>query len=108
MLDELPRAAGSRVPTALAAFAVLALALAPVMPAAAQMVKPWVPPAGDSLTAWAAQARVGFRAAKGDSATGSNYIPYEQAGIAARFLLHSLGNERLAQAHLIKPALDSL
>jgi hypothetical protein len=119
MLADFPRAAGSRVPTATAGLGVFASVLAllaaltlPAAPAAAQtaaqLVKPWVPPAGDSLAAWAAQARVGFREVKGDSATGSNYTPYEQAGIAARFLLRSLGPERLTQAHLIKPALDSL
>lgn len=113
MLADFPRAAGPRVKAALAVFAVPALALAlSSAPAAAQtasqLVKPWVPPSGDSLTAWAAQARTGFREATGDSVTGPNYVPYEQAGIAARFLLHSLGPERLAQAHLIKPALDSL
>jgi hypothetical protein len=77
-------------------------------PAAAQAIKPWVPPAADSLLRWSAEAKARFQTNTGDSINGSNYRAYELVGTMGRRLLRSLGREHLVQAHAIKPVLDSL
>jgi hypothetical protein len=79
-----------------------------VSPARAQPMRPWVPPASDSLLDWAAEARQGFRTAQGDSVSGANFSPYELVGRIARRMLRSLGRANMLQAHAIAPAIDSL
>jgi hypothetical protein len=66
------------------------------------------PPEVDSVSAWVSQAKAGFPSNLGDSAGGENYRPYEKVGLIGRRLLRLLGREGLPQAHVIKPALDSL
>jgi hypothetical protein len=66
------------------------------------------PPDVDSISAWAAQAKAGFRSNPGDSAGGVNYRPYEKVGLIGRRLLRSLGHRDLLLARAIRPALDSL
>ena len=65
-------------------------------------------PDADSVSTWAAQAKVAFQSNLGDSAMGENYPPYEKVGFIGRRLLRSLGRKDLLQAQAIKPALDSL
>ncbi len=77
-------------------------------PARAQGVRPWTPPAADSLIAWSAEAKARFHQNLGDSAGGSNYRAYELVGLMGRRLLRSLGRENLVQAPAVKPVLDSL
>lgn len=86
----------------------LALAASFADPAAAQRVKPWIPPAADTTEAWAAEARVAFQTLQGDSARGPNHKPYELVGRIARRLLRTLGQDGTPQALAIQPALDSL
>ena len=74
----------------------------------AQRVRPWVPPFADSLTLWAAEARVRFAANTGDSVGGANYEAYERVGVMGRRLLRALGKTHMAQAHAIEAVLDSL
>src|SRR2546422_1665306 len=71
-------------------------------------VRPWTPPASDSLVAWAAEARARFQTQHGDSATGPNQYAFDLVGRISRWLLRSLGRTHLDQALAIKPALDSL
>ncbi len=90
-----------------------ALALAAVLawcgaaPAAAQ-TRVWVPPANDSLSSWAADARARFRAATADSVVGDNYRPFEEVGEMSRRLLRALGPGRLGQGRGVEAALDSM
>jgi hypothetical protein len=65
-------------------------------------------PDADSVSTWAAQAKVAFQSNRGDSAMGENYPPYEKVGFIGRHLLRSLRRKDLLQAHAIQPALDSL
>jgi len=73
-----------------------------------QTIKPWVPPAADSLVRWASEAKVRFRANTGDSVGGANYRAYDLVGTIGRRLLRSLGKNNLIQAQAIKPVFDSL
>ena len=104
---------GPSRPTASAArsavfFLVAALAVFTAIPAHAQRVRTWSPPDLDSLRTWSVDARSMFRANSGDSATGSNFRPYQLVGLSARKLLRSLGRPNLVQAPAIKIVLDSL
>src|SRR6266581_3072124 len=63
---------------------------------------------GDSLAAWATEARGRFHSNAGDSVGGANYRAYELVGQMSRRLLRSLGPGGLLQAHGVKPQLDSL
>src|SRR5688572_10427581 len=90
-----------------AAAAALLVAVAP-LPAPAQTIKPWVPPASDSLVQWASEAKVRFRANLGDSIGGDNYRAYDLVGRMGRRLLRSLGREGMRQAAAIEPVLDTL
>ena len=90
------------------AFLVCAACVLAPLPAAAQFVRPWVPPAADSLLAWSAEARTRFQANTGDSANGANYPAYDLVGRMGRRLLRSLGRDHLAQASAIESVLDSL
>ena len=65
-------------------------------------------PETDSLSIWASQAKAGFQSNLGDSAGGGNYGPYEMVGRIGRRMLRALGRKGLPQAHVIRPALDSL
>jgi hypothetical protein len=87
-----------------------ALGFALVFPAiaSAQVIKPWVPPAADSLVRVMAEARARFQTNQGDSVTGSNLEAYEMVGRMGRRLLRSLGRQGLIQAHAVEPMLDSL
>lgn len=76
--------------------------------AAAPAVRPWQPPAADSLASWASEARMGFRSNRGDSLGGSNFAPYQRVGFMGRRLLHSLGSKGLDQAPAVATILDSL
>src|SRR5262245_16739886 len=82
--------------------------LAAVRPAPAQPIRPWTPPSSDSLLAWAAEARVRFRANTGDSVGGENFKPYDLVGQISRRMLRALGRGNMLQAHAIEPAIDSL
>ena len=86
----------------------LALLLVPCAAGAAPAVKPWIPTGLDSVSAWAAQARVLFRNNTGDSLGGTNFVAYQQVGKIGRQLLRSLGRGNLSQAHAIEPVIDSL
>jgi hypothetical protein len=77
-------------------------------PAAAQVLKPWVPPAADSLIQWATEAKVRFQKNTGDSIGGENFRAYDLVGRMGRRLLRSLGRDNMRQALAIKPMLDSL
>ena len=83
------------------------LAILPT-PASAQAIRPWTPPAADSLVQWAAEAKVRFRANTGDSIGGENLRAYDLVGRIGRRLLRSLGREGMRQAAAIQPVLDSL
>jgi len=80
----------------------------PAATAAPSFVKPWTPPASDSLTAWAAEALARFRVNQGDSVGGSNYRAYQLVGMIGRGVLRSLGRSNAAQARVLQPLLDSL
>jgi hypothetical protein len=79
-----------------------------VTPVHAQTIKPWVPPAADSLVQWANEAKTRFRGNTGDSLTGNNFAAYDLVGRIGRRLLRSLGRDNMRQASAIKPILDSL
>ncbi|HEY6865665.1 MAG TPA: hypothetical protein VI792_00305, partial [Candidatus Eisenbacteria bacterium] len=84
-------------------------AIAPAAPpVAAQGARVWAGPPGDSLAAWAAEARARFKANAGDSVGGDNYRAYELVGTMSRRLLRALGPQRLSAAPGIKAVLDSL
>jgi len=99
---------GVRARHALLALLLAAWGAASAAPAAAQGAGAGNPPARDSLTSWAADARARFQANVGDSVGGSNFRAYEQAGQMSRRLLRARGPRHLAQAYGIKPVLDSL
>src|SRR5262245_45754089 len=67
-------------------------------PLHAQTIKPWVPPAQDSLVDWASQAKAEFRSNTGGSLTGTNFAPYDLVGRIGRRLLRSLGRDNMRQA----------
>ncbi len=69
---------------------------------------PWLPPGLDSLRVAAAQVKVQFQSARGDSVGGENFKPYERVGGIARHLLRDLGRADASQALGIKAAMDSL
>ena len=83
-------------------------AVSALAPAGAQSIQVWAPPANDSLTTWAAEARARFQANRGDSASDANYRAYDLVGQMSRRLLRALGPGHLTLAHDIKPVLDSL
>src|SRR5262245_6006561 len=76
--------------------------------AQSRLVKPWTPPGIDSLYASAAEIRVMFQKADGDTVGGENYRPYDRVSFMVRRLLRDLGKDRMAQALQVKIALDSL
>lgn len=76
--------------------------------AAAQSIRPWTPPAADTLRQLAAEARVAFRASRGDTATGPNFTGYDLSSRIARRLVRSLGRQNLVQAPAIAGVMDSL
>jgi hypothetical protein len=76
--------------------------------ARAQTIKPWVPPAADSLVQWATEAKLRFRSNTGDSLSGNNFSAYDLVGRVGRRLLRSLGRDGMRQGSAIKPILDSL
>lgn len=100
------------VPLALALAGALVTCVAAPRGAAAQppgpSVRPWTPPAADSLVTWAAEARTLFQRQRGDSATGPNQRAYDLVGKAGRRLLASVGRGHWIQAPAIAEALDSL
>ncbi|NOT34941.1 MAG: hypothetical protein HOP12_12325 [Candidatus Eisenbacteria bacterium] len=107
--SEARRFTRSRLPRWLTAATAVALTLLLSAPAAhAQRLRPWIPPAADSMLAWSAEARAGFQTNRGDSIGGSNYEPYERVGFMARRLLRSLGRANLTQAAAVESYLDSL
>ena len=78
-------------------------------PAVAQrLIKPWVPPNADTLIAMAAEARVSFRANRGDSVLGPNLHAYSIVQQMATRLIASLGPNQLLQTHAVEVVLDSL
>jgi hypothetical protein len=80
-------------------------------PAAAQSsrsIRPWTPPAADSVVSWAAEARTRFQSPLGDSATGPNQRAYDLVGKIGRRLLFSVGRTHWIQAPAVGPILDSL
>jgi len=74
----------------------------------AQSVRPWIPPAADSLQRWASEARVLFQTNTGDSVGGANFRAYERVGLMGRRLVRSLGRTGIVQAHAVKGLIDSL
>jgi hypothetical protein len=101
--------AAPRPASPVAAALVVALAIAAcATPAPAQLVRPWTPPAADSLARLAAEARVAFRANRGDSVTGPNFAGYDLSSRIARRLVAALGPEHLRQAPAIESVMDSL
>jgi hypothetical protein len=99
-----------RGPIRAAAVAIFCLCCAARLehPAHAQPIKPWTPPAGDSLLAWSAEARARFHSNLGDSLGGANFEAYDRVGRVGRRLLRSLGRAGMNQAHAIEPVIDSL
>lgn len=85
----------------------LAVALLPCA-AGAQRIRPWTPAAPDSMLSMAAEARVSFRANRGDSVTGPNFHAYDVVGRMAMRQVRSLGRNHLDQAKAIEGMLDSL
>ncbi len=73
-----------------------------------RVVKPWSPPGLDTLYARAAEIRLMFQNAVGDTVGGDNYPPYDRVGAMARRMLRELGRDRMAQAMGVKTAFDSL
>ncbi len=103
-----PRARGVG-PRARAGAALLAACLlAAAAPAVAQSIQVWVPPANDSLSTWAAEARARFQTNRGDSVTDANFRAYDLVGQMSRRLLRALGPSHLTLAHDVEPMLDSL
>ena len=87
----------------------LALIAGAPRPAAAQhIIKPWTPPNADSLLMMATEARVSFRANRGDSVLGPNLHAYGIVQQMATRLLASLGPNQLMQSHAVENVLDSL
>jgi hypothetical protein len=90
---------------------VLAALAACVLPHAARaqhVIRPWTPPNADSLTAWAAEAKVRFQSNTGDSVGGANYRAYDLVGGMGRHLFRSLGRSGMLQAHVVAATLDSM
>jgi hypothetical protein len=102
-----PAPGSSRRLVPLAASLLFILGLLPAA-AFAQNIKPWVPPASDSLLRWSTEAKAKFQTNKGDSIGGENFSAYDLVGKMGRRLLRSLGRENMRQASAIKPVLDSL
>src|SRR5262245_16370749 len=102
-----PAPGSSRRLVSLAASLLFILGFLPAA-AFAQNIKPWVPPASDSLLRWATEAKARFQTNKGDSIGGENFAAYDLVGKMGRRLLRSLGRENMRQASAIKPVLDSL
>jgi hypothetical protein len=90
-----------------AALTALALFAAAPARAAAPLVHPWLPKHADSLTVQSTRARTGFRALRGDSATGDNALPYQQVARIARDLLRDLGHDHMSESAAIEGILKS-
>lgn len=103
--DFAPGIPRRRLPLAAALLVILVLLPATGL---AQTIKPWVPPAADSLLRWSAEAKARFQTNRGDSIGGDNFAAYDLVGRMGRRLLRSLGRENMRQASAIKPVLDSL
>src|SRR5262245_8355698 len=97
----------TRRPFAWAALLALTFAALPAS-SSAQAIKPWVPPAADSLLAWSAEAKARFHTNTGDSIGSENFRAYDLVGRMGRRLLRSLGRENMRQASAVKTVLDSL
>jgi hypothetical protein len=106
-LHRLPALAGLRRRASAIVLFALILSGLPVS-VSAQVLKPWVPPAADSLVGWATEAKVRFQSNTGDSIGGENFRAYDLVGRMGRRLLRSLGREGMAQASAIRAVLDSL
>ena len=91
------------VPPVLAVFAVFAAHADPISP----LVHAWVPKHADSLTVQSERARVGFRAAKSDSAGGDHFLPYQQVGLMVRNLLVDMGREHMPEAGVLEGVLKA-
>jgi hypothetical protein len=102
------RPSRTHLPLAAAALLIALLPLTAPAPARAQTLKPWLPPSRDSLLALATEARVSFRANRGDSVTGPNFHGYDVVGRMALRLVRSLGRANLVQVHAVEAVLDSL
>ena len=104
-----PTTAGTRRRPVLPLLLFFLLLLLAAAPAHGQRVV-WVggEPAVDTLQVWARQALEGFRANRGDSAGGDNYLAYERVGLIGRRLLRAQGRRDLLLAPAIRPTLDSL
>lgn len=85
-----------------------ALVLAGPGVARGQPIRPWLPPAADSLQRWSSEARVMFQANTGDSVGGKNFDAYERVGLMGRRLVRSLGRSNLLQAPVVAAVIDSL
>jgi hypothetical protein len=91
--------------------AMSALVLAALMlpgAAAAQGVRPWLPPGQDSIQVMASEARLLFRKADQDTISERSIVPFERVGQIARRLLRRLGREHMLAAATIEASLDSL
>jgi hypothetical protein len=86
----------------------LMMALGAASPALAGIPKPWVPPSTDSLVVWAAEAKVGFQANRGDSASGPNQHAYDLVGRIGRRLIQTVGKDHVSQVSVVEDVLDSL
>jgi hypothetical protein len=89
-------------------FALVAVLVARDAHAQSRVLKPWSPPGLDSLYASAAEVRLMFQNADGDTVGGENYRAYDRVAYMARRLLRDLGRDRMAQALQMKTAFDSL
>jgi hypothetical protein len=92
----------------IAAFLLLTVVALPPASSRAQGIKPWVPPAADSLLRWSVEAKASFQSNKGDSIGGENFHAYDLVGRMGRRLLRSLGRENLRQASAVEAVIDSL
>src|SRR5262245_10907740 len=93
---------------ALLALPACGLAAAPAAAQSSRAIRPWTPPAADSVVSWAAEARTRFQSPRGDSATGPNQRAYDLVGKIGRRLLFSVGRTHWIQAPAVGPILDSL
>src|SRR5262245_27570966 len=105
------RASGSRrhavLPPPFLAGALLLFLVATSSPVHAA-VQPWFPPEADSLVIWAAQAKAGFQANQGDTATGANFEAYDRIGRIGRKMIRSMGKANIRQVGVVESVLDSL
>jgi hypothetical protein len=72
------------------------------------LIRPWIPPQADSITAWTVMARSEFQRNVGDSLSETNVHPYQTVANIGRYMIRTLGRKGMTQANAIEPALRGL